>query len=93
MATAICLLKGPRKRRVQINLTIDPDVLAKVRDLMSELSETSLSSFTEGLYECVLRDDCRDCPAYENLPDEEKEKITGKIGVGKWTTNEEGESG
>ena len=91
MATAICLIKRPHKRRTQINLTIDPDVLARVRDLMGELGETSLSSFTESLYECVLRDDCGDCPAYEDLPEEEKAKITGKVGVGKWITNEEGE--
>ncbi len=49
MATAVCLSKRPRKRRVQINLTIDPDVLNKIRDLMGELGETSLSNFTEGL--------------------------------------------
>ena len=90
MATAVCLLKRPRKRRVQINLTIDPDVLAKVRDLIGEVGESSLSNFTEGLYECVLRDDCEGCPAYEELPDEEKEKITGKVGTGKWITEEEG---
>jgi len=89
MATAVCLLRRPHKRRTQINLTIDPDVLSKVRRLMSELGETSLSSFTEGLYECVLRDDCMGCPAYEELPNEEKGKITGKVGVGKWITNEE----
>ena len=56
---------------------------------MGELGETSLSSFTESLYECVLRDDCGDCPTYEDLPEEEKAKITGKVGVGKWITNEE----
>ena len=89
MATTACLLKRPRKRRVQINLTSDPDVLHKVRDLMNELGETSLSNFTEGLYECVLRDDCEGCLAYEELPDDEKRKIKGKIGVGKQIIEED----
>ncbi len=93
MATAVCLLRRPRKRRVQVNMTIDPDVLVKIKDLMVELGETSLSSFTEGLYECVLRDDCEGCPAYENLPEEEKTKVTGKVGVGKWESDEKGEIG
>jgi len=30
-----------------------------------------------------MRDSCEGCPAYENLPEEEKAKITGKVGVGK----------
>lgn len=89
MATAVCMLAKTRKRRVQINLTIDPDVLHKVRDLMSELGETSLSSFTEGLYDCVLRDDCEGCPAYEGLPEEDKVKIKGKVGVGKQIIDED----
>lgn len=89
MATTACLLKRPRKRRVQINLTIDPDVLHKVRDLMNELGETSLSNFTEGLYECVLRDTCDGCSAYEELPDDEKRRIKGKIGVGKQIIEED----
>ncbi len=89
MATAVCMLARPRKRRVQINLTIDPDVLHKVRDLMNELGETSLSSFTEGLYDCVLRDDCEGCSAYEGLPEAEKVRIKGKVGVGKQIIDEE----
>ncbi len=93
MATAVCLLRRPRKRRVQVNMTIAPDILLRIRDLMTELGETSLSSFTEGLYECVLRDDCEGCPAYESLPKEEKAKVTGKVGVGKWEIDEEAESG
>jgi len=59
---------------------------------MREIGETSLSSFTEGLYECVLRDSCDGCLAYDSLSDEEKDKITGKVGVGKWTTAESEES-
>ena len=90
MATAICLLKRPRKRRTQINLTIDPNTLTRVRQLMVELGETSLSSFTEGLYECILRDSCEDCPTFEALPPEERERIVGKIGVGHQILAEEG---
>lgn len=89
MAMTVCALKRPRKRRGQINLTIDPDVLRRVRDLMSELGETSLSNFTEGLYECVLRDTCDGCPAYEELSDAEKRKVKGKIGVGKQIVEED----
>jgi hypothetical protein len=83
MATAVCMLARTRKNRVQINLTIDPDLLDKVRKLMNKIGEVSLSKFTEGLYDCVLRDDCKGCPAYEELSEEEKNKITGKVGVGK----------
>lgn len=81
----VCSLRRPRKRRAQINLTIDPNLLRKVRDLMKQQGEPSLSNFTEGLYECVLRDDCEGCPAYDELSEEEKAQITGKTGVGKWT--------
>jgi hypothetical protein len=79
-----CAMKRTKKRRKQINLTIDPDLLSRVRKLMRELGETSLSNFTEGLYDCVLRDSCDGCPAYEDLPEGEKAKIKGKTGVGKW---------
>ena len=82
----ICELKRSRKRRVQVNLTIDPAILLRIRELMGEQGETSLSSFTEGLYDCILRDDCEGCPAYGELPEEEKAKITGKVGVGKQLT-------
>lgn len=79
----VCSIRKPRKRRAQINLTIDPDLLRKVRELMKQLGEPSLSNFTEGLYDCVLRDECEGCPAYDELPQKEKAKIKGKVGVGK----------
>ena len=60
---------------------------------MAKVGETSLSAFTESLYECVLRDSCEGCPVYENLPEEEKAKITGKVGVGKWIVAERGNRG
>ena len=93
MAAKACSLRRPRKRRVQINLTIDSDVLEKVRKFMRETEETSLSKFTEGLYDCVMRDKCEECPAYESLEEEEKASITGKVGVGKWLTDDESEEG
>lgn len=93
MVQRACSLRRPRKRRVQINLTIDSDVLKKVRNFMKQNEETSLSSFTEGLYECVLREDCEGCPAYDDLEEEEKTEITGKAGVGKWTTSDTSEEG
>jgi hypothetical protein len=89
MTLAKCALKRARKRRAQVNLTIDPDLLNRIRKLMYEMGENSLSNFTEGLYDCVLRDDCEGCPAYENLTDDEKSKIKGKVGVGKWIDEDE----
>ena len=89
MTLAKCALKRARKRRAQVNLTIDPDLLNRIRKLMYEMGENSLSNFTEGLYDCVLRDDCEGCPAYESLPDDEKSKIKGKLGVGKWIDEDE----
>lgn len=84
MATTICRYKRPRRHRLQVNLTIDPHVLERVKQFMGEIGETSLSNFVEGLFECVLRDTCEGCPGYEELPDDEKAKIVGKFGVGKW---------
>ena len=84
MATTICRYKRPRRHRPQVNLTIDAHVLERVKEFMAEIGETSLSNFVEGLFECVLRDTCEGCPAYDELPQEDKAKITGKVGVGKW---------
>lgn len=89
MATAICKHKLPRRHRVQVNLTLDRHVLDGARNLMAEIGETSLSNFVEGLIDCVLRDTCEGCSAYEELPEAEKAKITGKVGAGKWTTEDD----
>ena len=89
MTTAVCIRARTRKHRVPVNLTIDPDLLDRVRKLMNKMGEASLSRFTEGLYDCILRDDCKGCPAYEELPEEEKSKITGKVGVGKQIIQED----
>lgn len=91
MATAICKRKLPRRHRVQVNLTLDPHILEDARKLMAEIGEVSLSNFVEGLIECVLRDSCEGCSAYDDLPDEEKARISGKVGAGKWITEDEGE--
>ncbi len=88
MSLAKCSMKRARKRRSQVNLTIDPSLLQRVRELMKDIGETSLSNFTEGLYDCVLRDTCEGCPSYEELPAEEKAKIKGKVGVGKWVEDD-----
>ena len=85
MAMKKCGFRRSKKRRVQINLTIDPTLISRIRKLMGELEETSLSNFTEGLFDCVLRDDCVGCPTFEELPEEEKAEIEGKVGVGKQT--------
>lgn len=80
----LCLPKRGKKARTLMTLTIDPDVLKKVKDFMASIGENNLSAFTEELYLCVMRDTCEGCPTYENLPEEEKTNIRGKVGVGKW---------
>jgi len=51
---------------------------------MEKEGETNLSAIIEGFIDCGIRDTCEGCPAYEELPEEEKAKIKGKAGVGKW---------
>ena len=83
--TVRCLPKREKKVRTLFTLTIDPEVLVKVKEFMRSIGEDNLSAFTEGLYLCVMRDTCEGCPAYDELPEEEKAKVTGKgAGVGKW---------
>ena len=80
----------PKRHRAVISLTLDPHIVVALKKEMEELGERNFSNFVEGIFECYLRDSCEGCPAYEELSDEEKGSITGKVGAGKWITNEEG---
>ena len=75
-----------RPRRTTVAVNLNEEVLKKLKDEMQRLGEDNFSRFVEGIFECFLRETCKGCPAYEDLPDKEKAKITGKIGVGKWET-------
>jgi len=92
MATIACTVrKRPKRHRTVVSLTLDPHILASLKNEMVRLGETNFSNFVEGIFECFLRESCDGCPAYEELPEDEKTKVTGKVGAGKWTTNEDSE--
>ena len=52
---------------------------------MESEGETNLSAAIQGFIDCGRRKTCEDCPFYEELPEDEKEEVKGKAGVGKWT--------
>lgn len=95
MPTIVCNRKRPRRHRVQVNITLDPHILEKGKEYMTKIGETSLSSFVEGLIDCIVRETCEGCPAYEDLPEKEKDRIEDKVGVAKRiiSESEEGEGG
>jgi hypothetical protein len=72
-----------------VNITLDPHIIEKARKFMAEIGETSFSSLVEGLIDCVVRETCEGCPAYEDLPESEKAKIKGKVGAGKQLVDED----
>ena len=78
----LCLPPREKKTRTLLTLNIDPEVIKRVKEFMHSIGEENLSAFTESLYLCIMRDSCEGCSSYENLPDEVKVKITGKVGVG-----------
>ena len=80
--TVLCLPPRGKKTRTLLTLNIDPDVIKQVKEYLHSIAEDNLSAFTEKLYLCIMRDGCEGCPSYENLPEEVKVKITGKVGVG-----------
>ena len=88
MTAIVCSKRQrPRRHRQQVNITLDPHIIEKARDFMAEIGETSFSNFVEGLIDCAARETCEGCPSYEELPDEKKAAITGKVGVGKQITD------
>jgi hypothetical protein len=81
--TVLCLPQREKKKtRTLLTLNIDPDVIKQVKEFMRSIDEDNLSAFNERLYLCIMRDSCKGCSSYENLPDDVKVKITGKVGVG-----------
>ena len=76
--------RDKKRRRRTLSITIDPDVLGALRQWMEKEEEHNLSAVIEGFIECGIRDTCDGCPDYVELPQEEREKITRKVGVGKW---------
>jgi hypothetical protein len=70
-----------------VNITLDPHIIEKAKEFMAKIGETSFSSFVEGLIDCVVRESCEGCPSFEELPEAEKVKIKGKVGVGKQVTD------
>lgn len=85
MNTVKCKRTRPRKKRPTLSITIDPHVLDGLKKWMEGEGETNMSATIQGFIECGIRDTCDGCPYYEELPDDEKEEVTGKAGVGKWT--------
>ncbi len=73
-----------KRRRRTLSITIDPHVLDALKQWMEKEGERNLSAVIEGFIDCGIRDTCDGCPDYEELPQEEKDKISRKVGVGKW---------
>jgi len=73
-----------KRYRRTLSITIDPDVLKALQQWMAKRGARNLSAVIEGFIDCGVRDTCEGCPAYEELPQNEKKKISGKVGVGKW---------
>ncbi len=89
MKTVKCKRTRPKRQRPTLSITIDPHVLDGLKKWMERDGGTNLSAAIQGFIDCGIRDACEGCPAYEELPDEEKAKITGKVGVGKWIEADE----
>lgn len=84
MAILNCQRKRVKRHRTTLSITIDPHVLDALKRWMEKEGETNLSAVIEGFIDCGIRDNCDGCPAYEELPEEERAKVEGKVGVGKW---------
>lgn len=80
-----CNRKITKKHRQTLSITIDSKVLDALKKWMKREGETNISVVVEGFIDCGVRDDCEGCEYYKDLPDEEKAKVKGKTGVGKWT--------
>jgi len=80
---------------VRISLSVDPEVWRKFKAKAEEKGEKNMSDLVESMMVCYTYDSCKECPSYQDLPDEEKAKVRGKVGVGKWDVaeSEEGEGG
>ena len=85
MKTINCQTTRPKRHRRTLSITIDPHILDSLKQWMKREGETNLSSGIEGFIDCGIRDTCDECPHYEEMPEEEKAQLKGKVGVGKWT--------
>ena len=85
MKTVKCKKTRPKRQRPTLSITIDPHVLDGLKKWMEREKETNFSAVIQGFIECGIRDTCEGCPYYEDLPENEREEIKGKAGVGKWT--------
>jgi len=73
---------------VRIGLSVDPEVWRKFKAKAEEEGEKNISALVQSLMVCYTYDTCEECPSYQELPEQEKAEVTGKVGVGKWITNE-----
>ena len=79
-----CHRKITRKHRQTLSITVDSKVLDSLKEWMKREKETNISAAVEGFIDCGTRDTCEGCEYYEELSSEEKAKVKGKAGVGKW---------
>lgn len=79
-----CNKKHSKKLRTTLSITIDPDVLSKLKEYMKKEGQTNISSVVEGFIDCGIREDCEGCPYSEDLAEGEEEEVLHKIGVGKF---------
>ncbi len=84
MNSVKCKKTRPKRHRPTLSITIDPHILDGLKKWMQKGKETNLSAVIQGFIDCGIRDTCEDCPFYEELPEDEKDEVKGKAGVGKW---------
>jgi predicted CopG family antitoxin len=79
-----CNKKNSKKPRTTLSITIDQDILSKLRAYVKKEGESSISSVVEGFIDCGIRKDCEGCPYSEDLPEGQEEEVMHKIGVNKF---------
>ncbi len=84
MNSVKCKMTIPKRQRPTLSITIDPHILDGLKKWMKREGETNLSAAIQGFIDCGIRDTCENCPFYEELPEDEKDEVKGKAGVGKW---------
>ncbi len=79
-----CERERPKRNRTTLSITIDHHVLSSLKKWMVKEGEQNTSAVIEGFIDCGIRDTCDGCPNYDDLPQDEKDGISGKLKVGKW---------
>ncbi len=82
-----CNKKRPKRNRVSLSVTLDPDVLDGLKKWMQREGENNISAAVEGFVACGIRDDCEGCRFYDESLSEEDEKTIVKVGVDKLIVN------